>query len=57
MSSKPSLWTRIKNAVFPPRESYDSRQARPGEAGAGPGNPTYEATDRRRHGGSMEIGH
>ncbi|MCP2638425.1 hypothetical protein K0817_017875 [Microbacterium sp. HD4P20] len=57
MAQKQSLWTRIKNFISPPRESYDSRQARPGDAGAGPGDPVYEATDRRRHGGTMEIGH
>jgi hypothetical protein len=57
MTSKRSMWTRIKNLISPPRESYDTRQARPGEPGEGPGAPVYEATDRRRHGGSMEIGH
>ena len=57
MAEKKSLWTRLKNFVSPPRESYDSRHARPGDPGAGPGNPVYEATDRRRHGGTMEIGH
>ncbi|GAA5084265.1 hypothetical protein GCM10025760_01960 [Microbacterium yannicii] len=56
MSRKPSLWTRVRNFVSPPRESYDTRQARPGEPGEGPGNPVFEATDRRRHGGSMDIG-
>ena len=56
MTRNPSLWTRIKNFVSPPRESYDTRKARPGEPGDGADNPVYEATDRRRHGGSMEIG-
>jgi len=56
MTSTPSLWTRVRNFFSPPRETYDTRQARPGEPGSGPGVPTYEATDRRRHGGSMEIG-
>lgn len=57
MTRQPSLWTRITHFFSPPRESYDTRGARPGEPGAGPGNPVYEATDRRRAGGSMEIGH
>jgi hypothetical protein len=56
MARKQSLWTRITNFVSPPRESYDSRQARPGEPGDDPGKPIYEATDRRRAGGTMEIG-
>ena len=56
MAETPSLWTRIKHFISPPRETYDSRRARPGEPGPGPGNPVYEATDRRRHGGTMEIG-
>ncbi|MGK3952035.1 hypothetical protein ACLKM7_06870 [Microbacterium sp. I2] len=56
MAEKQSLWARIKNFVSPPRESYDSRQARPGDPDEGPGNPVFEATDRRRHGGTMEIG-
>jgi hypothetical protein len=56
MTSKPSLWTRIRNLISPPRETYDSRQARPGDPDAGPDRAIYEATDRRRHGGTMEIG-
>ncbi len=56
MTRKPSLWTRIKNVFSPPVESYDSRGARPGEPAPGPGTPTYEATDPRRHGGTMQLG-
>ncbi|WP_203580922.1 hypothetical protein [Microbacterium hibisci] len=55
-SPKASLWTRLKNFVSPPRESYDTRQARAGDLGAGAQSAVYDATDRRRHGGSMEIG-
>jgi len=57
MTGKPSPWTRVRNFFSPPRESYDTRTARPGEPGAGTGAPVYQATDRRRHGGTMEIGH
>jgi hypothetical protein len=56
MARRQSFWTRIRNFVSPPRESYDSRQARPGDPGGDPANPVYEATDRRRSGGTMEIG-
>ena len=56
MTGKPSLWTRVKHFVSPPRQTYDTRQARPGEPGPGPGKAMYDATDRRRHGGTMEIG-
>jgi|GEM_PF-2274077 len=57
MTGKPSPWTRVRNFFSPPRESYDTRTARGGEPGAGPDAAVYEATDRRRHGGTMEIGH
>jgi hypothetical protein len=56
MTAKPSLWTRIRHLISPPRETYESRTARPGEPGAGTGSPVYEATDGRRHGGTMQIG-
>ena len=56
MSQKPPLWTRVRNFFSPPRESYDTRQPRAGEPSEGPGSPVYEATDRRRHGGTMDIG-
>lgn len=56
MSRKPSLWTRIAHVFSPPTESYDSRRPRPGEPAPGPGTPTYEATDPRRHGGTMQLG-
>lgn len=56
MSGNQSLWTRIHNFISPPRESYDSRTARPGDPDAGPGAATYEATDGRRHGGTMQLG-
>lgn len=56
MTARPSLWTRIRNFVSPPRESYDTRTARPGEPGSDTGAPVYEATDGRRHGGTMQIG-
>lgn len=57
MTSRPSVWTRIRNVLSPPRESYESRHGRPGEPGGGPDRPVDEATDRRRHGGSVGIGH
>jgi hypothetical protein len=56
MAQKQSVWTRIQHFLAPPRESYDTRRARPNSAAGEPGAPVYEATDRRRHGGSMEIG-
>jgi len=56
MTSRPSLWTRVRNFFSPPRETYETRQPRPGEPGPGAGASIYEATDRRRHGGTMEIG-
>lgn len=56
MAQKQSVWTRITHFFFPPRESYDTRRARPEESAGAPGYPVYEATDRRRHGGTMEIG-
>lgn len=56
MAQRQSVWTRIKHFFSPPRESYDTRQARPGASADGPGNPVYEATDRRRGGGTMDIG-
>ena len=56
MAQKQSVWIRIKHFVSPPRESYDSRRARPDGSVDGPVSPVYEATDRRRHGGTMDIG-
>ncbi|WP_194410146.1 hypothetical protein [Microbacterium cremeum] len=56
MAKKQSLWTRITHFISPPRETYDTRQARPDASVEGPANPVYEATDRRRSGGSMGIG-
>ena len=56
MSGSLSMWTRIRNFFSPPRETYESRKTRPGDPGDGPGSPVYEATDRRRHGGTMDIG-
>lgn len=55
MSHKPSLFARIRQFFWLARESYDTRQARGGELdGLAP--QQYEATDRRRHGGSGDIG-
>ncbi|MCC2032867.1 hypothetical protein [Microbacterium allomyrinae] len=56
MSEKRSIWIRVRRFFRPEVETYESRRARPGEPGEGPGIPVYEATDRRRGGGSMEIG-
>ena len=56
MSDKISLWTRIRRFFRPERETYESRQARGGEPGGPLGSQYYEATDRRRSGGSAEIG-
>lgn len=52
MSHKPTIFARIRQFFWPARESYESRQARGGEPGAGL-PPQYDhAPDRRRHGGS-----
>jgi hypothetical protein len=56
MSQKPTLFARIRQFFWPARETYETRTARGGEPGAGPASPHYEAIDRRRHGGSAEIG-
>ncbi|WP_164861559.1 hypothetical protein [Microbacterium sp. CPCC 204701] len=56
MAQKQSVWTRITHFFSPPRETYDTRKARPDGSADGPANPVYEATDRRRHGGTMDIG-
>ena len=56
MGQKQSVWTRITHFFSPPRESYDTRQARPGASADNPASPVYEATDYRRGGGTMEIG-
>jgi hypothetical protein len=56
MSGRISVWTRIRRFFRPERETYDTRKARGGEPGAGLGSQYYEATDRRRSGGSAEIG-
>ncbi|WP_194397072.1 hypothetical protein [Microbacterium atlanticum] len=58
MSGGLSMWTRVRNFFSPPRETYESRKTRTRtrEPGHGPGSPVHEATDRRRHGGTMEIG-
>lgn len=56
MSSKASLWVRVKKFIRPERESYDTRRARGGDPDQPLATQYYESTDRRRHGGSSEIG-
>lgn len=56
MSDKNSVWMRLKRFFRPTTETYETRQARPGDPGNAPGTQKYEATDQRRHGGTGAIG-
>ena len=56
MSDKISVWTRVKRFFRPAPETYETRQARPGDPGDVPRTQKYEATDQRRHGGSGALG-
>ena len=56
MNGKASVFARIKQFFWPARETYDTRQARGGEPGEGLSTQYYQGTDRRRNGGSADIG-
>lgn len=54
--SRKSLWIQVKQFIRPERESYDTRHPRGGDPGQPLATQYYEATDRRRHGGTGEMG-
>ena len=56
MTAKPTIWQRVVRFFVPETETYETRPARSGEPGAPLTTQHYEATDRRRHGGSADIG-
>lgn len=56
MTGKDSFWDRIRRFFRPERETYESRTARGGDAAAPLGTEYYQGTDRRRAGGSFDIG-
>jgi hypothetical protein len=56
MTDKPSIWTRIHHFFSPPRESYDTRIARPGGDPASLTPQHSDGADYRRHGGSAGPG-
>ena len=56
MSDKISIFGRIKQFFRPARETYDTRQARGGQPDERLATQYYNGTDRRRSGGSADIG-
>jgi len=56
MNRRPTIWTRIKRFLRPEMETYETRRARGEDEVHRLGTQYYEATDRRRHGGSADGG-
>jgi len=56
MSDKVSVIARIKQFFWPARETYGTRKARVGESEEPLSTQYYQATDRRRNGGSADTG-
>lgn len=56
MSERNSILRRLSQFFRPQTETYDTRRSRGGEAGDPLPTQYYDATDRRRFGGSHEIG-
>lgn len=56
MSDKISILARIRKFFRPARETYDTRQARGGEPCERLATQYYNGTDRRRNGGSADMG-
>lgn len=56
MSERSRIWTRVKRFFRPETETYETRRARGADEGPQLGSQYYEATDRRRHGGSADGG-
>jgi hypothetical protein len=56
MNRRPTIWTRIKRFLRPETETYETRRARGEDEVHRLGTQHYEATDRRRHGGSADGG-